>query len=181
MFSSKRKVSKAVITPQALDAAVKICPSCRSRQHQIENYPNRGVLLPAMDITLCIVSTPDARVPRDRAIESAKNQLLKPYAIHVAVNHQGVNDGVFRKSCLDSVETNYVAFMDERDILQEKHLFMLASELVRTASDCVYSCKCSGTGCDCRTRYLGIAESARTGFLRAQAVEEYSWNRIEGE
>lgn len=174
MFRRKKQKTVADLVTES-----KICPSCQSRLYQIEHYPNRGVLLPAMDITLCILATKSNLEARERAVRSARSQLLRATIIRVHVNVHEVGISILRKKCLEDVDTPYVAFMDECDILNENHLFSLANELVRTGADCVYSCSCRGSGCDCKTRYLGVTTSAREGFRSTITTEKPTWSRVE--
>lgn len=161
-----------------------VCPSCRTRRHLIERADYRGVLLNAIDITVCIQVTKGTEVYKV-AVESARAQLLKPMKIWPFINQNNLTEEKVYEKMLSKVETPYVAWLGEADEMRENHLFSLANELIKSGADFVYSCGCSGL-CDddklCRGTYLArtrLVQEKLLDDLMGIRVPETTWIRME--
>lgn len=79
------------------------------------------------------------------AIQSVRNQTHSPsrYLIEIDLLRQGAAQTYNR--LLDKVDTEWVSFLDDDDLLDPDHLETLVSEQQNTGVDVVYSqCRCEG-------------------------------------
>lgn len=160
-----------------------VCSSCKTRKYQIEQTDYRGVVLNAIDITMCIPATPNT-TEHLRAIQSVKTQILQPVRTWAFLNEHAWTRVQVLEYMLNRVETPYVAFMNEHDILKANHLFLLSNEITRTDADIVYSCGCSGECTDeayCRRTYLARTRAIKHNAKSAIRVglEESTWVKVE--
>lgn len=75
---------------------------------------------------------------RLRAFESASDQTLPPAEIHVMIDRYGDGEIHMRNALLDSVCTEWVAWLDDDDEMLPQHLESLAS-LIAPGVDLIYS------------------------------------------
>jgi glycosyltransferase involved in cell wall biosynthesis len=91
------------------------------------------------EITLVIPTIPPRKACLVQAMASAMLNTLPPAAYAIAVDTFGEGADVTRQRALDTVQTPYVAFMDDDDELMDCHFADLLGHLRKTEADMVYS------------------------------------------
>ena len=89
-------------------------------------------------ITVVIPSIPGRSYSLSRAVESAATQTLSPDAIVVVVDHHRNGAHWARNTALGMVETRWIAWLDDDDVLLPNHLSVCMSAAVATGADLVY-------------------------------------------
>lgn len=93
------------------------------------------------EITVVIPAHP-ARVANgmlDRAVASVKNQLLPAADISIAIDENGDGAAVTRQRALDTVRTEWTAFLDSDDWFYPEHLRVLAAGAKIFKADYLFS------------------------------------------
>lgn len=91
------------------------------------------------DITVVIPSIPVRPNALAHAVKSVGVQTLKAAAISIAIDAQREGSAVTRNRALATVDTHWVAFLDDDDIISPKHLETLYDAATRENADVVYS------------------------------------------
>lgn len=91
-----------------------------------------------MRVTLCIPTVPTRRAKLCEAMESALRQRMPFDAIHVEIDHEHRGPAATRNAALHAATTEWVAFMDDDDLLYDHHLQTLVRRQVATDADLVY-------------------------------------------
>lgn len=76
-------------------------------------------------VTVLIPSIPPRKQMLNRAIVSVLNQLRPADVIHVEIDHHRLGAAVNRNQALTTVDTDWVAFLDDDDELLPQHLLVL--------------------------------------------------------
>jgi glycosyltransferase involved in cell wall biosynthesis len=92
-------------------------------------------------VTTVAVVTPSIP-PRSKllaeALTSVSRQTRLPDAISVAIDHQHEGAAATRNRALAPVDTDWVAFLDDDDLLEPQHIEHLLAHADRTGADLVY-------------------------------------------
>jgi hypothetical protein len=90
------------------------------------------------DVTVCTatISTRSAMVLR--AIESVKNQTVKPKAHIVKLDQEKVGGASMIDKIVQEAETTYVAILDDDDEMLPEHIELLYKKITETNADLVY-------------------------------------------
>lgn len=91
------------------------------------------------DITLIVPTIPPRTTLLHRAMESARAQSLRPGKALVQMDRDHEGSAVTRNRALEAVETEWVAFLDDDDVLLAHHFATLADHADQTGADMVYS------------------------------------------
>lgn len=75
-----------------------------------------------MSVTVVIASIPSRAAMLAEALTSVTQQTVLPTRIHVEIDHQRVGAAATRNRALETVQTEWVAFLDDDDVLGEFHL-----------------------------------------------------------
>lgn len=89
-------------------------------------------------ISLAIPTIPPRADLLAQALVSVANQTRMPDAIHVAVDHHHEGAAATRNRALAAVTTDWVAFLDDDDLLEPHHLDRLMATADVTGADLVY-------------------------------------------
>lgn len=89
-------------------------------------------------ITMCIPSIPPRRDLLNKAIASVQEQYYPVTAISVAIDHAKKGAAHTRNQALFSAQTEWVAFMDDDDLLYPEHMHRLVSKQIETGADIVF-------------------------------------------
>lgn len=90
------------------------------------------------DITVCIPSIPPRGVHLQRALRSVHRQTRPPVTIAVCVDEKRRGAAETRQKALDTVSTEFVAFLDDDDEFLPRHLELLHNIITATGADVVY-------------------------------------------
>jgi glycosyltransferase involved in cell wall biosynthesis len=91
-----------------------------------------------MRVTVVIPSIPPRRDFLAEAFASVLAQTRSPDAISVVIDHHHEGPAVTRNKGLFSVQTEWVAFLDDDDLLFPRHLERLLAHAEETEADLVY-------------------------------------------
>lgn len=91
-----------------------------------------------MSVTLCVPSVPPRSGLLREALGSALAQRLPFRAIHVEFDHGHLGPTATRNAALRAATTEWVAFMDDDDLLHAHHLETLVARQAETGADLVY-------------------------------------------
>lgn len=92
-----------------------------------------------MDITVCIPSIPPRASFLARALRSVSTQLLPARAIAIAYDTTHDGAAVTRQRALDTVTTDWVAFLDDDDEFLPGHLQTLSQAVLEHDADYAFS------------------------------------------
>lgn len=90
-------------------------------------------------ITVCVPSIPPRHMMLTRALRSVAQQSMPASSISVAIDTQREGAPPTRQRALDSVRTEWVAFLDDDDYFFPNHLEDLYRHAMDTGADFVYS------------------------------------------
>lgn len=90
-------------------------------------------------ITVATPSIPARSHMLTRALRSVSRQTMPAAAISVAIDVSQAGAAVTRQRALDAVQTPWVAFLDDDDVLKSHHLKVLYEHAMATGADFVYS------------------------------------------
>ena len=90
-----------------------------------------------MNITVAIPTLPSRTVLLQRALDSVRAQTY-PAAVCVRVDAHRDGAAATRNKALELVDTEYVAFLDDDDVLKPHHLRACARHMALTDADLVY-------------------------------------------
>lgn len=91
------------------------------------------------DITVCVPSIPPRVKKLRRTLHSVLSQTLSAAAIIVEVDHRHAGAAVTRHRALSKADTEWVAFVDDDDLLDPHHLETLAQAAREHQADYVWS------------------------------------------
>lgn len=91
-----------------------------------------------MDITVLIPTIPGRRDLLDRAVLSAQRQTYPPARILLQLDQDREGAAATRNKALQQVDTEWVAFLDDDDVLYPEHLKKMARCARLTGADVVY-------------------------------------------
>lgn len=91
------------------------------------------------EITVCVPSLPARHAMLTKALRTITRQQLAPAAISVAIDVTGAGAPATRQRALDAVSTEWVAFLDDDDLMKPEHLRLLWEHAQETGADYVYS------------------------------------------
>lgn len=92
------------------------------------------------DITVCIPSIPPRRTTMlMQALASAATQTLLPDAVSVAFDTERMGAWHTRQRTVDTVTTDWIAFLDDDDLFKPQHLRRLLECAQETGADYVFS------------------------------------------
>lgn len=91
-----------------------------------------------MSITVAIPSIPGRSYSLAKAVESAAMQTRPPDAILIIVDHQRHGAYWARNAALDQITTEWVAWLDDDDVLLPNHLEVCEQAARETGADLVY-------------------------------------------
>lgn len=92
-----------------------------------------------MDITVLIATIPERlEVELPRALASVQAQTYKPTHVRVVLDEDGAGAADTRNRGLRDIRTEWVAFLDDDDVLYPNHLKLLARCATLTGADVVY-------------------------------------------
>lgn len=89
-------------------------------------------------ITVCIPSIPIRKGLLERAIKSVNEQTYPVAAISVAIDHLKMGAAHNRNHALFSAQTEWVAFLDDDDVMRPNHLELLVQRQIETEADIVF-------------------------------------------
>lgn len=130
-----------------------------------------------MNITLVMATIPSRyglNGPYERAIASVRAQTFKPAKVRIVLDETGAGAAATRNRGLKDVSTEWVAFLDDDDVLYPDHLKKLARCARLTDADVVYPyfdadedpIGCFGVPFDAdllqQTNYIPVTALART-------------------
>lgn len=92
----------------------------------------------ADDVTVIIPTIPPRRQMLKRAVHSALMQSWAPAAIHIELDTHHAGSAATRNRALEAVRTEWVAFLDDDDVLLPNHLEVLCKAADAYAADVVY-------------------------------------------
>ena len=92
-----------------------------------------------MDITVAIPTIPPRSAQLTRAVQSVLVQTYPATAIAIAVDNDRQGAPATRNRALNSVTTEWVAFLDDDDEFMPQHLERLVHHAQETGADYVYS------------------------------------------
>lgn len=92
-----------------------------------------------MSVTLCVPSVPPRRASLIQALDSALRQQAPFDAIHVEIDNGHCGPAVTRNAAVRAATTEWVAFLDDDDLLLPHHLQTLVHRQMATGADLVYS------------------------------------------
>ncbi len=90
-------------------------------------------------ITVAIPSLPARGPMLVKALRSVARQQLSAAAVSVALDVSRAGAPATRQRALDAVQTEYVAFLDDDDMLKPEHLRLLWEHMQETGASMVYS------------------------------------------
>lgn len=90
-------------------------------------------------ITVCVPSIPPRQAMLERAVTSVFAQTLLPTALAVRLDTGRRGAAFTRQQALESVDTEWVAFLDDDDEFYPEHLEVLADAAWDTDADYVFS------------------------------------------
>src|SRR5262245_61643719 len=90
-----------------------------------------------MDVTVVIPTIPGREDLLDRAVASVLAQTA-PCAIHIESDPDRAGAAATRNRALPKVDTGWVAFLDDDDVLKPNHIRACARHAVLTGADVVY-------------------------------------------
>lgn len=90
------------------------------------------------DVTVCTATIPTRSAMVLRAIESVKNQTLKPKAHIVKLDVDKVGGASMLDQIVKETKTTYVAMLDDDDELLPRHIELLYNKIIETNADLVY-------------------------------------------
>ncbi len=93
-------------------------------------------------ITACLAAIPPRVNAADglpRALMSVTGQTLAPTAINVKIDRDREGVWVMRQRLIESVQTSWLAWLDDDDEWEPEHLALLAAYAVAQRADYVYS------------------------------------------
>ncbi len=91
-----------------------------------------------MNITVAIPTIPPRSGMLRKAVSSVMAQTRPAAAVSIAVDLEREGSAATRNRALEAVHTDWVAFLDDDDVLLPNHLELLAVEAERTGADVVY-------------------------------------------
>lgn len=91
------------------------------------------------DITVCVPSIPPRAKLLRRALHSITLQSLAPAAVIVELDHDHTGAAETRHRALSKVDTEFVAFLDDDDVLDPHHLETLRTCATEYGADYVWS------------------------------------------
>lgn len=91
-----------------------------------------------MSVSVVIPTIPTRAALLEIALDSVKAQTIPPDAVHVVVDTDGAGPAATRNHGLDFVDTDWVAFLDDDDVLKPNHLRALARYAYLSGADVVY-------------------------------------------
>jgi glycosyltransferase involved in cell wall biosynthesis len=101
-------------------------------------------------ITLVVPTIPGREQLLDRALDSVDGQSLPPEAVIVEFDGERTGAAAARNRALERVDTEYVAFLDDDDVLYPDHLLKLARFARLSDLDLVYpGYDCDGDPVNC--------------------------------
>lgn len=92
----------------------------RARDEHVRQAPMVGGT-----VTVLIPSIPPRKQMLNRAIVSVLNQLRPPDAIHVEIDHHRLGSAANRNQAMATVDTDWIAFLDDDDEFLPQHLLVL--------------------------------------------------------
>lgn len=90
-----------------------------------------------MNITVVIPTIPSREEQLERAVASVNNQTM-PARLHVEYDPARTGAGATRNRALEQVDTKWVAFLDDDDVMKPNHLRACARHAGLTGADVVY-------------------------------------------
>lgn len=90
------------------------------------------------DVTVCVPSIPPRALPGgmlERALRSVERQQLAPREVIVEIDGDRTGAAATRQRALDRVTTEFVAFLDDDDVLLPHHLAVLRREMDRPETE----------------------------------------------
>ena len=76
-------------------------------------------------VAVCITSIPSRRKMLREAVDSAVRQVRVPDELHVSIDHVGVGAAANRNAAWRAASTEWIAFLDDDDLLFPQHLSTL--------------------------------------------------------
>lgn len=89
-------------------------------------------------ISMCIPSIPIRGGLIRHAVGSVLEQAYPAHSINVAIDHDRMGAAHTRNRALYSAQTEWVAFMDDDDILYPNHLELLVAKQIETGADVIF-------------------------------------------
>lgn len=98
------------------------------------------------DVSIVTATIPPRFALLDEARESVDAQTLRPTTHLISVDYKGQGSAVTRNQALKGAETEWVAFLDDDDLLKPQHLERLLAAAAEKGADLVYPWfTCDGT------------------------------------
>lgn len=90
-------------------------------------------------ITVVTPTLPSRSELLDECAASVRAQLLAPFDHLAVIDHDGDGPALTRNRGIDAVKTEWVAFLDDDDLIDKGHLLLLMDEAERSEADLVWS------------------------------------------